>query len=50
MGALTMPYSAGKNENLSKLSSGDQIQADLVATGRKTYLEGIKITKTSGKK
>ena len=43
MGAMTMRYDAGKKEDLTKLSSGDQIQADVVVSGDDTHLENIKV-------
>src|ERR1700722_1159124 len=42
MGAMTMTYSAGKTEDLKKVSSGDQIQADVVVGDGPTHLENIK--------
>jgi len=44
MAAMTMTYSAGKNEDLKKVSSGDQIQADVVVGDGPTHLENIKVT------
>jgi Cu/Ag efflux protein CusF len=44
MGAMTMPYSSGKDEDLSKISVGDQIQADVVVGDGATHLESIKVS------
>ena len=43
MAAMTMTYSAGKKEDLKKVSSGDQIQADVVVGDGPTHLENIKV-------
>lgn len=43
MGAMTMPYKAGKAEDLKKVAPGDKIQADVVVTGAGTDLENIKV-------
>lgn len=43
MAAMTMPYSSGKDEDLSKISAGDQIQADVVVGDGATHLESIKL-------
>jgi protein SCO1/2 len=44
MGAMTMPYSVRKEEDLTKVSAGDQIAADVVVTDKDVHLEGVKIT------
>lgn len=42
MAAMTMPYSAGKTEDLTKVAAGDHITADVVVTANDTHLENIK--------
>ena len=44
MSAMTMPYNAGKQEDLTKVSAGDQIQADVVVSDSEAHLENIKVT------
>jgi Cu/Ag efflux protein CusF len=44
MAAMTMPYDAGKQEDLKKVSSGDRIHADIVVNGGETHLENITVT------
>jgi protein SCO1/2 len=44
MGAMTMPYSVRKEEDLAKISAGDRIAADVVVTDKDTHLENVKIT------
>ena len=44
MAAMTMPYNTGKDEDLSKISAGDQIQADVVVGDGETHLDKIKVT------
>jgi len=44
MGAMTMPYSVRKEEDLTKISAGDQVAADVVVTDKDTHLEGVKVT------
>jgi Cu/Ag efflux protein CusF len=44
MAAMTMPYSAGKAEDLAKLAVGDQIHADVVVNSDETHLEKISVT------
>ena len=43
MGAMTMAYGTGKQEDLKKISPGDQIQAEVVVSDTATYLENIKV-------
>ena len=43
MAAMTMPYSVRKEEDLTKISPGDQI-ADVVVSEKQTHLEGVKVT------
>ena len=43
MGAMTMSYNAGSKEDLTKISAGDKIQADVVLIGSDTHLEIIKV-------
>ena len=42
MAAMTMPYNAGKDENITKLNPGDRITADVVVGSGDTHLENIK--------
>jgi Cu/Ag efflux protein CusF len=44
MGAMTMSYRAGRQEDLKKVSAGDQIQSDVVVDDTGTHLENIKVT------
>ncbi len=44
MAAMTMPYAAAKQEDLTKVSPGDQIHADVVVTSGETHLENITVT------
>lgn len=44
MAAMTMPYRAGKQEDLSKVSPGDQIRADVVVNAGEVDLENITVT------
>jgi protein SCO1 len=44
MPAMTMPYDVAKTESLDKIAVGDQITADVVATGDDSYLEHIAVT------
>jgi Cu/Ag efflux protein CusF len=44
MAAMTMPYSAGKTEDLAKVASGDQIHADVVVNADEMHLENISVT------
>jgi Cu/Ag efflux protein CusF len=44
MDAMTMPYQAGKAEDLAKLAPGDQIHADVVVNSDETHLENISVT------
>jgi Cu/Ag efflux protein CusF len=44
MGAMTMPYDAGKHEDLQKVAAGDEIETDVVVNATGTYLENIKVT------
>ena len=44
MAAMTMPYKAGKAEDLAKLAPGDQIHADLVVNSDEMHLENIAVT------
>jgi Cu/Ag efflux protein CusF len=43
MDAMTMPYSAAKEEDLAKVSVGDQIHADVVVNPDEMHLENIKV-------
>jgi protein SCO1/2 len=45
MGAMTMSYPIAPSEDLSKLGPGDEITADVVATGDGFHLEHIVVTK-----
>ena len=45
MGAMTMSYGVGKNEDLRKLAAGDQIQSQVVTGDSGTYLENIAVTR-----
>jgi hypothetical protein len=40
---MTMQYGVGKQEDLAKISAGDQIHADLVVNGADMYLENISV-------
>jgi hypothetical protein len=40
----TMPYSVRKDEDLKKISPGDQIAADVVVTDKAIYLQSVKVT------
>ncbi len=44
MAAMTMPYSAGKSEDLAKVAPGDQIHADVVVNTDEMHLENISVT------
>jgi protein SCO1/2 len=45
MRAMTMPYNVKKEEDLTKVSSGDQIAADVVVSADEgRYLENVKVT------
>jgi Cu/Ag efflux protein CusF len=44
MAAMTMPYKAGSQEDLGKLSAGDEIHADVVVTPDEIHLENIVVT------
>jgi len=44
MGAMTMSYAVGKNEDLSRVKAGDTIQSDVVVSGSDNQLENIKVT------
>lgn len=44
MAAMTMPYNAGKQEDLTKVSAGDQIHADIVVNTGEVHLENITVT------
>jgi protein SCO1/2 len=50
MSAMTMPYSVRKEEDLTKISAGDQIAADVVVTDKDTHLEGVKVTSRAKEK
>jgi Cu/Ag efflux protein CusF len=43
MAAMTMPYNAGKREDLTKVSVGDQIRADVVVNNSEMHLENITV-------
>ena len=45
MGAMTMSYNVGKNEDLRQVTAGDEIQSDVVVNETGTYLENIKVTR-----
>jgi Cu/Ag efflux protein CusF len=45
MGAMTMSYDVGKNEDLRRVTAGDEIQSDVVVNETGTYLENIKVTR-----
>ena len=50
MKAMTMPYNVRKEEDLTKISAGDQIAADVVVSAEEgRYLENVKVTGTKGK-
>ncbi len=40
---MTMPYKAGKSEDLKKVAPGDKIQAEVVVTDAGADLENIKV-------
>jgi protein SCO1 len=45
MRAMTMPYNVKKEEDLTKVSAGDQIAADVVVSADEgRYLENVKVT------
>jgi Cu/Ag efflux protein CusF len=44
MGAMTMSYAVGKNEDLSRVKAGDTIQSDVVVSGSSNHLENIEVT------
>ena len=43
MAAMTMPYNTRKQENLTKVSVGDQIRADVVVNDSEMHLENITV-------
>jgi Cu/Ag efflux protein CusF len=45
MGAMTMSYDVGKQEDLQKVAAGDEIQSDVVVGESDNYLENIKVTR-----
>jgi Cu/Ag efflux protein CusF/mono/diheme cytochrome c family protein len=45
MGAMTMSYDVGKQEDLQKVAAGDEIQSDVVVSESDNYLENIKVTR-----
>jgi Cu/Ag efflux protein CusF len=47
MAAMTMPYKAGKAEDLAKLAPGDQIHADVVVNSDEMHLENISVTSSA---
>ena len=45
MKAMTMPYNVKNEEDLTKVSAGDQIAADVVVSAEEgRYLENVKVT------
>ncbi len=44
MMAMTMPYSAGKQEDLAKIAAGDAIRAEVVVSADEVHLENIVVT------
>lgn len=44
MAAMTMPYAAGKNVDLSKISANDAITADVVVDNGDIHLDNVKVT------
>jgi hypothetical protein len=45
MKAMTMPYNVKKEEDLTKVSAGDRIAADVVVSAEEgRYLENVKVT------
>jgi Cu/Ag efflux protein CusF len=44
MSAMTMPYKAGTREDLTKISAGDQIHAEVVVNADEMHLENITVT------
>jgi Cu/Ag efflux protein CusF len=44
MGAMTMTYDAGRQEDLHQVAAGDEIESDVVVNATGTYLENIKVT------
>jgi Cu/Ag efflux protein CusF len=44
MGAMTMSYDAGQQEDLRKVAAGDEIESDVIVNDTGTYLENIKVT------
>jgi protein SCO1/2 len=47
MAAMAMPYVVKDSVELSRLKAGDQIKADVVVSGGKTWLEKIVVVKDS---
>jgi Cu/Ag efflux protein CusF/cytochrome c5 len=45
MGAMTMSYEVGRNEDLQKVAAGDEIQSDVVVDDAGTHLENIRVTR-----
>jgi Cu/Ag efflux protein CusF/mono/diheme cytochrome c family protein len=44
MGAMTMGYAVGKQEDLGKIAVGDRIRSDVVVNDSGPYLENIEVT------
>ena len=51
MRAMTMPYNVKQEEDLTKVSAGDQIAADVVVSADEgRYLENVKVTSHAAEK
>ena len=51
MKAMTMPYNVKQEEDLTKVSAGDQIAADVVVSAEEgRYLENVKVTSHAAEK
>jgi protein SCO1/2 len=51
MSAMSMPYTFKDSTDLAKLKAGDNITADIVISGSKTWLENVKtVAETPAKK
>lgn len=48
MADMTVRYPVRKEEDLQKVGSGNQIEADLVVSGNVAYLENVRIAHVKG--
>jgi Cu/Ag efflux protein CusF len=48
MSAMSMPYTFKDSADLAKLKAGDNITADIVIEGSKTWLENVKTVSDAG--